>query len=167
MRPTPICKVCNKPFTPSGRKETCSPKCRRIVKTKSQERYRKKNKKEINRKQAIYYKGYLKRNEIAAMAHRYRRLLNHALKGNIKTSSTEEYLGCSFEEFKQHLESKFIEGMSWDNRPEWHIDHIIPISSAKNIEEAQKLSHYTNLRPLWASDNISKGKKELDDQSDV
>jgi hypothetical protein len=49
--------------------------------------------------------------------------------------------------------------MSWDNHGEWHIDHIIPLSSAKNESDLYKLFHYTNLQPLWAFDNLSKGNK--------
>ena len=55
--------------------------------------------------------------------------------------------------------------MNWENwghgknNTTWHIDHIIPLSSAKTIEEVEKLNHYTNLRPMWGSDNIKKGKK--------
>jgi hypothetical protein len=55
------------------------------------------------------------------------------------------------------LEKQFVVGMSWDNRNKWHIDHIIPLSSAKTEEEIYKLAHYTNLQPLWAEDNLSKG----------
>lgn len=51
--------------------------------------------------------------------------------------------------------------MNWDNRGlyGWHIDHIIPLSSAKTEEEVYKLCHYTNLQPLWAKENLSKGNK--------
>ena len=49
--------------------------------------------------------------------------------------------------------------MSWDNHGEWHIDHIIPLSSAKDEYEFFKLCHYTNLQPLWANENYKKGKK--------
>ena len=51
--------------------------------------------------------------------------------------------------------------MTWNNRSEWHIDHIIPLSSAKTEEELYKLFHYTNLQPLWAKDNLIKGKKTI------
>ena len=70
-------------------------------------------------------------------------------------------MGCSYEFLKEHLEKQFVDGMSWENRSEWHIDHIIPLSSAKNEDEIYKLCHYTNLQPLWAIDNIKKGKKLL------
>jgi hypothetical protein len=76
-----------------------------------------------------------------------------------KTKKTSEYLGCSFEELKFHLETLFTDGMSWENRNKWHIDHIIPLSSAKTEEELYKLCHYTNLQPLWAEDNLKKSNK--------
>jgi hypothetical protein len=68
---------------------------------------------------------------------------------------------CSFEEFFIHIESQFIDGMSWENRSLWHIDHIIPLATAKTEEEILRLNHYTNLRPLWALDNLKKGSKIL------
>jgi hypothetical protein len=80
-------------------------------------------------------------------------------KGYTKKSKANEILGCSFVELKNHIESKFTDGMTWENRSKWHIDHIIPISSAKTEEEILKLNHYTNLQPLWAADNIRKGNK--------
>lgn len=76
-----------------------------------------------------------------------------------KKSKTYEILGCSFEEFKQHLERQFTEGMRIDNHGEWHMDHIIPISSAKTEQDIIKLNHYTNFQPLWAIDNLKKGNK--------
>ena len=49
--------------------------------------------------------------------------------------------------------------MNWDNAGKWHLDHIIPISSAKNEEDIIKLNHYTNFQPLWAIDNLTKGNR--------
>lgn len=75
----------------------------------------------------------------------------------------------SWEEFKIYIESQFEEGMNWDNygiganNTTWHIDHKIPISSAKTLEEVKKLNHYSNLRPMWGSDNIRKSNKMLGD----
>lgn len=78
-----------------------------------------------------------------------------------KGCKTSEILGCTPEEAKIHIESKFKTGMTWENYGKWHIDHIIPLCSAKNEEEIAKLCHYSNLQPLWASDNIRKrGKLE-------
>ena len=76
-----------------------------------------------------------------------------------KKNKTFDIVGCTPQSLKEHLETQFINGMSWDNRSEWHIDHIIPLSSAKTEEELYKLCHYSNLQPLWAGDNLSKGTK--------
>jgi hypothetical protein len=78
-----------------------------------------------------------------------------------KNNSTYELIGLTPNDLKIYLESKFVEGMSWDNYGlyGWHIDHIIPLSSANTEEEIYKLCHYTNLQPLWAEDNLKKGCK--------
>jgi hypothetical protein len=80
-------------------------------------------------------------------------------KGYTKNSRTHEILGCDYETFIAHLESQFKDGMNWENRSKWHIDHIIPLASAKTESEVLALNHYTNLQPLWAVDNIKKGAK--------
>ena len=79
--------------------------------------------------------------------------------GYKKKSRTHEILGCDFGFFKSHIEKQFQPGMNWDNRSKWHIDHITPMASAKSESEAVALNHYTNLRPLWAQENLSKGAK--------
>ncbi len=78
-----------------------------------------------------------------------------------KNNKTFDIVGCSPEFLKEHIEKQFIKGMSWDNQGKfgWHIDHIVPLSSANTDEEVYKLCHYTNLQPLWAFDNLSKGCK--------
>jgi len=76
-----------------------------------------------------------------------------------KPSNTETLLGADWETVKAHIESQFVGGMNWDNMGEWHIDHIVPLASAKTEEELCALCHYTNLQPLFALDNIRKGAK--------
>lgn len=78
-----------------------------------------------------------------------------------KKNRTFEIVGCTPQQLKEHLESQFTGGMTWENRSEWHIDHIIPLSSAKTEEELYKLCHYTNLQPLWAEENLKKSNKIL------
>tara|TARA_R110000851_G_scaffold33896_4_gene90401 strand:+ start:7282 stop:7899 length:618 start_codon:yes stop_codon:yes gene_type:complete len=72
---------------------------------------------------------------------------------------TREALGYSAKELKEHLEKQFQPGMSWDNHGEWHIDHIIPISAHIQSGETNPkvVNCLTNLRPMWAKENISKG----------
>ena len=70
-------------------------------------------------------------------------------KGYTKKSKTYQILGCTYEEFKEHLERQFTKGMTWENYGDWHLDHIYPVSLAENEEELIKLNHYTNFQPLW------------------
>lgn len=86
---------------------------------------------------------------------------NRALKGRgfTKCASTKDILGCDWETLKSHLESKFTDGMNWENQGKWHIDHIIPLASAATEHDVIRLCHYTNLQPLWAIDNLKKGAK--------
>ena len=67
------------------------------------------------------------------------------------------------EELKEHLESQFTDGMSWDNMKDWHIDHIRPVSSfnftTTECEDFKKCWALNNLQPLWSKDNLSKGNK--------
>jgi len=95
------------------------------------------------------------------MNSRRRLLLAFANKGYSKRSTTAKLLGCDMETLSLHLESKFTEGMTWANRGfyGWHVDHVVPLASARNVEELERLCHYTNLQPLWAADNIAKGAR--------
>lgn len=76
-----------------------------------------------------------------------------------KDSKTAALLGCEWDFLKAHIEKQFTEGMSWENRHLWHIDHILPLSSAEDEGAMTKLCHYTNLQPLWWRDNLSKKDK--------
>ena len=97
------------------------------------------------------------------LADNLRNRLNISIKKNIRSGSAVRDLGCSTEELKTYLESKFQPGMSWDNwsRNGWHIDHIKPLASfnLSNPEELKMACNYTNLQPLWAKDNLSKGDR--------
>jgi hypothetical protein len=76
-----------------------------------------------------------------------------------KRNNTFKIVGCTPQELKIYLEQKFIDNMSWENQGKWHIDHIIPLSSAKTEEELYNLCHFTNLQPMWAEENLRKGSK--------
>jgi len=86
--------------------------------------------------------------------------IGKALKGYNKCSTTVELLGCTIEELWTHLENKFTEGMTRENHGEWHVDHIKACATFDLTDPVQQgqCFHYTNLQPLWALDNLKKGK---------
>lgn len=94
------------------------------------------------------------------IANRLRSRLYKALRGKYTSSKSIEYLGCSVEELRKHIESQFQPGMTWDNHsPDgWHIDHIVPLASLDlSVEDNLRLvCHYTNLRPVWRDVNLSR-----------
>jgi len=133
--------------------------------------YRKNHKDEIKEQQKIYRQTYkkeikkyinnrLKTNINFKIIFYLRRRLNLALKGNPKSSTTMKLVGCSIKKLKKHLEKNFKAEMSWSNYGKWHVDHIIPCASfdLSKPEEQKKCFNYTNLQPLWALDNLKKGK---------
>ena len=80
-----------------------------------------------------------------------------------KSNHSIDLLGCSIMELKAHLEKNFTDGMSWENYGDWHVDHIRPCASFKNLgedpEQQRDCFHYSNLQPLWAKDNLIKSDK--------
>jgi len=98
-----------------------------------------------------------------AVVLRKRVVLALKTRGVSKSRSLRELLGCSIPELKQHLESQFRSGMSWDNHGEWHVDHIRPCAAfdLTRVVEQKVCFHYTNLQPLWAEENLRKGDKIL------
>lgn len=128
-------------------------------------KYREKNKDKINLKNNNWRHKvsslpiYKTKNTISKM-------ISKIIKRNgyTKKSKTNDILGCSYEEFKKYIESKFEHWMNWDNygnpkdgilvlNKTWDIDHIIPLSSATTEEELLKLNHYSNLQPLCSYTN--------------
>jgi uncharacterized membrane protein YheB (UPF0754 family) len=123
--------------------------------------YRENHRKEMSK----YIVNRLKTDINFKLAHNLRNRLRKALHRNQKSGSAVGDLGCSISALKTYLESKFQEGMAWENwsKTGWHIDHIIPLDSfnLQNREEFLKACHYTNLQPLWAEENITKGNNLL------
>lgn len=119
------------------------------------------NKEIIIKRNVNYYRNKYKTDPIFALNMRIRRLIRHTISdfGFTKDSKTQQILGCTFEEFKEHIENQFTEGMNWCNRELWHLDHIYPVSKAVDEDHLIQLNHYTNFQPLWAEDNIRKGNK--------
>ena len=135
------------------------------------------NKKEIIKKNNLYAKNnsvklnkWIKNKKLENPLFKLRCNISSLISGSIKrngytkNSKTNQILGCSFEDFKNYLQIQFKKGMSWENYGEWHLDHIYPISLAKDEEELIRLNHYTNFQPLWAKDNLQKGNKIINNK---
>jgi hypothetical protein len=82
------------------------------------------------------------------------------LKDKRKSAATMELLGCTLEFFINYIESQFQEGMSFDNygKDGWVLDHDRPCASfdLTDPEQQKQCFHYTNIKPLWAIDNMKK-----------
>ena len=120
-----------------------------------------KEKREANpKKYKEYWKDYRKKNPLSIFT---RHSLQRIEKANCKkrVAKSELELGYSQCEFKAHIESLFAEGMGWDNRSDWHIDHIKPVSLfiKEGVADPVIINALSNLQPLWAKDNLSKGAK--------
>jgi len=134
--------------------------------------YRKNNKEKILEKQKEYYENNKEKiseyqrerrqnDPVFRMIDNYRRRTRKAYTEGIKSKGTMELLGCTGIELKEYLEKQFQPGMTHENYGEWHIDHIRPIASfdLSDPKQEQACFHYTNLQPLWAQHNLSKGAK--------
>ena len=141
------CRCCGVIFTPEygvKNKLQCSDECRTAYKAKI-------------RQEAL--KKQISSDPVVKLTRAIRTFVCQAIGrgGYKKRSRTQEILGCDFGFFKSHIEKQFCPGMNWENRSDWHIDHIQPLAGAETEEEVIALNHYTNLRPLWAAENLSKG----------
>lgn len=80
-----------------------------------------------------------------------------------KSKSIQDLIGCPFDDLAKHLEAQFVDGMTWENygKHGWHLDHIRPCASfdLSDPNQQSQCFHYTNMQPLWAVDNLSKGAK--------
>jgi hypothetical protein len=113
-------------------------------------------------KQFKYVRERSKTDPIFKLGNNMRRRISifFTLNNITKRNKTFDIVGCTPEFLKEHIEKQFTEKMSWGLMGKYiHIDHIIPLSSAKTEEEVYQLCHYTNLQPLWAEDNLRKGNK--------
>lgn len=112
---------------------------------------------------ALYKRNKRKEDNNYKLSCILRSRVSKIIKNNKKPGSFVQDLGCSIGELKQYIENKFQPGMNWDNWSMygWHLDHIIPLASFDLTDREQflKAAHYTNLQPLWAKDNLSKGDK--------
>jgi hypothetical protein len=166
-----ICEICKKMFIKTKTNLVyCSKKCANKGEKKQLKKYRIKNWEKIKQRQNKYRKNRRNNDVNFKITCCLRWKIWDALKGNSKSFSIIELLGCSIKQLKKHLESQFKPNMTWDNwgrgdkgkgMKEWHIDHIKPCSKfdLSNPEEQKKCFNYKNLQPLWARKNIIKSNK--------
>jgi len=141
---------------------------------KSAERYAKNKEKILAKRKKYTYEEYGKayyhkrklEDNMYKIAMNLRTRLRNALRNGYCAGSSIRDLGCSIQELKKYLESKFKSGMTWENYgyQGWHIDHIRPLCSFNlgNESEVRQAVHYTNLQPLWAEENMAKNRKYVD-----
>jgi hypothetical protein len=153
----------------SSKKSGLQSKCKVCDNQRTKENYKRKRRENIEFKKRVNRNAELgkKRREAIDPQFKLKRKLRRTLrdsfrrKGYGKNTKSQVILGIGYEELVKHFETLFQEGMTWENMGLWHIDHIIPLSSAKNEQEIIKLCHYKNLQPLWAKDNIEKSDRIL------
>lgn len=109
------------------------------------------------RYQLQYQKMRMKTDPLYAMKRRIRSMIAITIRRQTKQrkgNRTAVIIGMPVEEFLRFIESQFLQGMTWENRDKWHIDHIIPVAHFDGTANAMLVcNHYSNLRPFWKVDN--------------
>jgi hypothetical protein len=152
-RLSPWCKVCKSEYDKNRDRKLYNQRSKL-----AREKWRLKNKDRIR---STYNKWRKHRREIDSnfkLRENIRNRIRIALMKGVKVLHSFDLVGCSIIELRNYLESKFTDGMSWANYGEWEIDHIIPCSSFNlvNLNEQKKCFHFTNMQPLWKTDNRRK-----------
>lgn len=150
------CKVCTNKRCKELRQSKAQPKKEKVKLTACKNLYAKQRRKNPSIKLAMGTRNLI--------YHSFKR----AIKGTYKKSDkTENIIGCSISFFIDHLQLNFKDGMTLDNYGQWHIDHIKPLALAKTENDIYILNHYSNLQPLWATDNLKKGAKYDNTRSNI
>lgn len=130
-----------------------------------QREYLDKNREKIRESRRGYYREYMRKRrendptfKVLTRMRDFNRRCVEAIRG-VKNWRTATILGYTPDELRLHIESQWQDGMSWENYGEWHIDHIKSIKQHLNegIDDIKIINALTNLQPLWAFDNLSKG----------
>jgi hypothetical protein len=117
------------------------------------------NNREYFREHQRKYKALKRKNDpIFRITANLRIRLRKAIKGINKSKKTMELLGCSIEEFKEHIEKKFKKGMTWNNYGKWELDHIKPCCGfdLNDLDQQKKCFNYANIQPLWKKEHRQK-----------
>ena len=127
--------------------------------------YREKNIDKIRQIKRDYERNRKARDPLYKLISNFRTAIYQVLKENQiqKNGHYFEILKYSPENLIERLESKFKDGMTWDNYGEWHVDHIKPISLFQITEigddEFMSCWSLNSLQPMWGIENIRKSNK--------
>jgi len=138
--------------------------CTELNRERRRAQQRKCHKKRVaNGKLSAYQRKRRREDAAFAIVSRLRRRLAHALEaqGAQKLVATIKLLGCTSAFFRSYLEKQFVDGMTWENRDKWHIDHKVPCAAFNLLDPLQQryCFWYKNQQPMWAIDNLRKNDK--------
>ena len=170
-----ICNICNEDlflenfYSYKGSIRKVCKKCHNRRRLEYNTKYNRDNRELVNKRNRERYKNKSLIKLKSCIRSSIQRAFN--TKNKLKVKETKEILRCSFEEFKQHIESQFLSWMSWDNygnacetleyNCSWDLDHVIPISYAKTEEEMYLLNHWSNFQPLCSKVNRDEKKANI------
>ena len=155
-----ICAICEKVIRRQASRQKVCDDCRKVWKAAQDQVWARQN---IANVKAIRKRSYVKR--AAEPKHRLSRSISPAIRRSIISKyggRWQALVGYTLSDLMRHLERQFTDGMSWENYGSsgWHIDHIRPQTSFQfetaNDPEFRACWALTNLRPLWASENLRK-----------
>jgi hypothetical protein len=126
---------------------------------KKSQKYYHENKQLCRKKHNEWRKNKMKSDPFFRMKKNLRDRIRSFLKGELLSKRTKDIIGLEMNEFRKYIESKFTDGMTWENYGMWHLDHKKPLYLGTNNKEILELNYYTNLQPLWAEENIQKNRK--------
>lgn len=174
------CALCASDFIPSCNRQFYCGRCSPANLREKKKQYREENSEKFCEYNAKYRSANIEKIRAGNSSRKKKKLQDdpsYAIEVRISSSMSralrslkagfawESLVGYQIQDLMRHIERQFLPGMSWGNRREWHIDHIVPISSFTfsgaddpNVKACWALS---NLRPLWAKENMSKNNKRL------
>lgn len=164
---TTKCQDCGKEFERADSKSIrCKPCQSEYVLEKARERSKlRKTDPRLREQYNDWYRKSLNESPRKRIGNHFRVMMHRALGKKKEGRSWREFVDYSLEELMQHLERQLLPGMTWGNQGEWHIDHIIPQSSFRfsspDDPEFKACWALSNLRPMWAKENIQKNARRM------
>lgn len=171
----PLCEFGNRKDSPDGKYgfcKECSKKNKRAWREANphkaaaySRRFRERNLEHVRAYHRAYWHAKIKTDPIKRLNSNVSAMVYHSLRhaGGKRHRRWETLVGYTTEELVAHLQAKFLPGMTWENYGAWHVDHIFPLSKSQitsaESKEFRAAWALSNLQPLWAFDNVSKGAR--------